>query len=73
MCSCWIDGQKGCFDDKYILSKFTPRRAKRIWSKIKVGRVVRLIVNGEMEPAGLKAVEAAKQDGRWDGSLLDLS
>jgi len=30
-----------------------------------VEKVERLIASGEMKPAGLKAVEAAKQDGRW--------
>lgn len=66
LCYGWIDGQKGSFDEQYFLQKFTPRRAKSIWSKINVGHVERLIASGEMKPAGLKAVEAAKQDGRWD-------
>ena len=68
LCYGWIDGQKGRFDDKYFLQKFTPRRPKSIWSKINVGHVERLIASGEMKPAGLKAVEAAKQDGRWDAA-----
>lgn len=29
----------------------------------------RLIASGEMKPSGLKAVEAAKQDGRWDAAF----
>ena len=65
LCYGWIDGQKGSFDEQYFLQKFTPRRAKSIWSKINVGHVERLIASGEMKPSGLKAVEAAKQDGRW--------
>lgn len=65
LCYGWIDGQKGSFDDKYFLQKFTPRRPKSIWSKINVEKVERLIASGEMKPSGLKAVEAAKQDGRW--------
>jgi len=65
LCYGWIDGQKGSFDDKYFLQKFTPRRPKSIWSKINVGHVERLVASGEMKPAGLKAVEAAKQDGHW--------
>ena len=68
LCYGWIDGQKGSFDDKYFLQKFTPRRPKSIWSKINVEKVEGLIASGEMEPAGLKAVEAAKQDGRWDAA-----
>lgn len=65
LCYGWIDGQKGSFDDQYFLQKFTPRRPKSIWSKINVEKVEGLIASGEMKPAGLKAVEAAKQDGRW--------
>ena len=65
LCYGWIDGQKGSFDEKYFLQKFTPRRPKSIWSKINVEKVERLIASGEMKPSGLNAVEAAKQDGRW--------
>jgi uncharacterized protein YdeI (YjbR/CyaY-like superfamily) len=65
LCYGWIDGQKRSFDDKYFLQIFTPRRPKSIWSKINVEKVEQLIASGEMKPAGLKAIEAAKQDGRW--------
>lgn len=66
LCYGWIDGQKKGFDDRYWLQKFTPRGAKSIWSKINTEKVERLTARGEMKPAGLKAVEAAKADGRWD-------
>ena len=66
LCYGWIDGQKKGFDEKYWLQKFTPRGARSIWSKINTGRVEKLIKNGEMKPPGLRAVETAKQDGRWD-------
>lgn len=65
LCYGWIDGQKKGFDDKYWLQKFTPRRAKSTWSKINTDRAERLIARGEMHPAGLKEIEAAKEDGRW--------
>jgi len=65
LCYGWIDGQKGSFDEQYFLQKFTPRRPKSIWSKINVEKVERLIASGEMKLSGLKAVEAAKLDGRW--------
>ena len=66
LCYGWIDGQKKSFDEKYFLQKFTPRRPKSIWSKINVEKVERLIASGQMKPAGLKAIEAAKADGRWE-------
>jgi len=68
LCYGWIDGQKKGFDDKYWLQKFTPRGSKSIWSKINTEKVERLIESGEMKPAGLKSIEAAKNDGRWDAA-----
>jgi len=65
LCYGWIDGQRLSFDEKYYLQKYTPRRSKSIWSKINVEKVERLIASGDMKPTGLKAVELAKQDGRW--------
>jgi len=65
LCYGWIDGQKGSFDDKYWLQKFTPRGPKSIWSKINTDKTEKLIASGEMKPAGLKAIEMAKKDGRW--------
>jgi uncharacterized protein YdeI (YjbR/CyaY-like superfamily) len=68
LCYGWIDGQKKGFDEQYWLQKFTPRGPKSIWSKINTEKVERLIASGEMKPAGLKAIEAARQDGRWDAA-----
>jgi uncharacterized protein YdeI (YjbR/CyaY-like superfamily) len=65
LCYGWIDGQKKGLDDQYWLQKFTPRGPKSIWSKINTEKAERLIASGEMKPAGRRAVEAAKQDGRW--------
>lgn len=65
LCYGWIDGQMKGLDDKYWLQKFTPRRAKSIWSKINTERAERLIASREMQPAGLREIESAKQDGRW--------
>src|SRR5262249_34668520 len=37
-----------------------------IWSRINVDNVARLTAEGRMTEHGLKHVEAAKADGRWD-------
>jgi uncharacterized protein YdeI (YjbR/CyaY-like superfamily) len=66
LCYGWIDGQKKTHDEHAWLQKFCPRGAKSIWSKINTGHVERLINEGRMRPAGLKAVEKAKEDGRWE-------
>ena len=66
LCYGWIDGQKNRFDDQSWLQRFTPRRAKSPWSKINTRHAERLISAGKMKPAGLKQIEAAREDGRWD-------
>lgn len=66
LCYGWIDGQSKSIDETYYLQKFTPRRAKSIWSKRNVGKIAELTEQGRMKPSGQAAVEAAKQDGRWD-------
>jgi uncharacterized protein YdeI (YjbR/CyaY-like superfamily) len=66
LCYGWIDGQKKALDEQAWLQKFCSRSAKSIWSKINTEHVERLISEGRMRPAGLKAVEKAKADGRWE-------
>ncbi len=54
------------FDEYYYLQRFTPRRPRSKWSKINRQKVTELMERGEMKPAGLREVERAKADGRWD-------
>jgi uncharacterized protein YdeI (YjbR/CyaY-like superfamily) len=68
LCYGWIDGQKKGYDDKYWLQKFTPRGPKSIWSRINTEKAERLIASGEMKPAGMTAIESARQDGRWEAA-----
>jgi uncharacterized protein YdeI (YjbR/CyaY-like superfamily) len=65
LCYGWIDGQKDKYDDTSYIQKFTPRRAKSIWSKINTEKAERLILEGKMEKVGMQQVELAKADGRW--------
>lgn len=64
----WIDGQKRSLDELAWLQKFSPRRPRSIWSKINRDKVDALAAAGKMQPSGLAAVAAAKQDGRWDAA-----
>ncbi|XDD46695.1 YdeI family protein [Leptospira sp. WS39.C2] len=66
LCYGWIDSQKQKFDEQAWLQKFSPRKAKSIWSKVNIGYVERLTNEGKMKPAGLKAVDEAKADSRWE-------
>jgi uncharacterized protein YdeI (YjbR/CyaY-like superfamily) len=66
LCYGWIDGQKKSHDEQYWMQKFVPRLSKSIWSKKNIEHTERLIKEGKMQPAGLKAIEAAKANGRWE-------
>ncbi len=61
----WIDGVRKSFDEVSFVQRFTPRGPKSSWSEINVAHAERLIADGRMHPSGLKHVEAAKADGRW--------
>ena len=65
LCWGWIDGQRKGYDELSFLQRYTPRRAKSIWSDINRENVARLIKAKRMTPHGLRHVEAAKADGRW--------
>lgn len=65
LCWGWIDGQKKGLDDQHFLQRFTPRRARSIWSKINVDKVAVLTEAGRIQPAGQAQIDAAKNDGRW--------
>src|SRR5471032_3385026 len=68
LCWGWIDGQVQKYDEQYYLTKFTPRRAKSIWSKRNTEKAQALIAAGKMKLAGLAAIEQAKADGRWSAA-----
>ena len=68
LCFGWIDGQKSSLDDDFWLQRFTPRKPGGRWSKINTDKAAELIRTGRMRPAGLRAVEQARADGRWDAA-----
>ena len=68
LCYGWIDGQAKSLDDSYYLQRFTPRTTRSRWSKINRTKVAALIEAGRMTPAGQRAIDAAKADGRWDAA-----
>jgi uncharacterized protein YdeI (YjbR/CyaY-like superfamily) len=68
LCYGWIDGQRDRFDEQWFLQRFTPRRPRSKWSKINREKALALIEHGRMRPAGLREVERAKADGRWEAA-----
>jgi uncharacterized protein YdeI (YjbR/CyaY-like superfamily) len=68
LCYGWIDGQRRALDATHFLQRFTPRRSRSMWSKINRDKVAQLTADGRMRPAGLREVERARADGRWDAA-----
>jgi uncharacterized protein YdeI (YjbR/CyaY-like superfamily) len=68
LCYGWIDGQRRALDATHFLQRFTPRRPRSMWSKINRDKVTQLTASGRMRPAGLREVERAQADGRWDAA-----
>lgn len=68
LCWGWIDGLKKSYDETSFLQRFTPRKAKSQWSQLNREHVARLLAAGRMTEHGLRHVEAAKADGRWDAA-----
>lgn len=66
LCYGWIDSQRKGFDQDTFLQRYSPRTAKSPWSKINRERAEALLANGRLQPPGLREIEAARQDGRWE-------
>jgi uncharacterized protein YdeI (YjbR/CyaY-like superfamily) len=72
LCWGWIDGIRKRFDEVSFLQRYTPRRARSVWSQINRGHVARLIATGRMQPEGQQQVDAAKADGRWNAAYAPI-
>jgi uncharacterized protein YdeI (YjbR/CyaY-like superfamily) len=72
LCWGWIDGLRKGFDERSFLQRYSPRRAKSIWSQINRDHVARLTRAGRMTPHGQKQVDAAKADGRWKAAYAPI-
>ena len=72
LCWGWIDGIRKSFDDQSFLQRYTPRRARSIWSQINRDHVARLTAAGRMTPHGQRQVDAAKADGRWQAAYAPM-
>lgn len=68
LCWGWIDGVRKGLDDVSFLQRYSPRGRKSVWSQVNVENVARLSAEGRMTEHGLKHVEAARADGRWDAA-----
>lgn len=66
LCSGWIDGQAKSIDEVVYKQRFTPRRARSLWSHRNVGYIADLEAQGRMRDRGRREVELAQADGRWE-------
>jgi uncharacterized protein YdeI (YjbR/CyaY-like superfamily) len=58
LCFGWIDGVMNGVDADSFKIRFTPRKAKSIWSQVNLAKAERLIAEGRMAPPGLAAYAA---------------
>jgi uncharacterized protein YdeI (YjbR/CyaY-like superfamily) len=72
LCWGWIDGIRKGLDEESFLQRYTPRRARSIWSQINRDHVARLTAAGRMTAAGQGQVDAAKADGRWEAAYAPM-
>jgi len=73
LCHGWIDGQLNPYDEHWWLIRFTPRKARSIWSEKNRIRAGELIAAGRVAAAGQAEIDAAKADGRWDAAYAPQS
>ena len=72
LCWGWIDAIRKAFDKQSFLQRYTPRRAKSVWSQINRDNVTRLTAAGRMTPYGQRQIDTAKADGRWDAAYAPM-
>jgi len=62
LCFGWIDGIRKNIDEESYMIRFTPRKPTSIWSAVNIRNAEKLIEQKRMEPAGLKAYQARKEN-----------
>lgn len=73
LCYGWIDSTKNAYDAESFLQRFTPRKARSVWSQVNRDHVARLISEGRMQAAGLQVIEEAKRNGQWEKAYAPAS
>ncbi|KJQ55255.1 YdeI/OmpD-associated family protein [Microbacterium sp. SA39] len=69
LCFGWIDGPVRTFDDDTVGQWFSPRRPGSGWAATNKARLLELERDGQLAPAGIRAIEVAKANGSW--TMLD--
>jgi len=62
LCFGWIDGLRKNIDEESYKIRFSPRTPTSIWSAVNIRNAEKLIKEERMQPAGLKAYQARKEN-----------
>lgn len=62
LCFGWIDGIRKSIDAETYMIRFTPRKPSSVWSAVNIANATKLINQERIQPAGLKAFEARKEN-----------
>ena len=62
LCFGWIDGLRKSINAESYKIRFSPRKPGSVWSAVNIRNVERLIKEKRMQPAGLKAYAARKEN-----------
>jgi uncharacterized protein YdeI (YjbR/CyaY-like superfamily) len=73
LCHGWIDAIRKAGDERTFLQRYVPRGPRSIWSAINKKKVQQLIKAKLMLPAGLAAVQRAKENGQWANAYAPAS
>ena len=65
LCFGWIDSTVNRLDERRSLQLFAPRKTRSTWSASNKERVARLQREELLAPAGIAAIEVAKENGSW--------
>jgi uncharacterized protein YdeI (YjbR/CyaY-like superfamily) len=66
LCFGWVDSTGRPVDAERNRQYFAPRKTRSPWAATNKARVERLLAEGRMAPAGLRAIERAKSNGSWE-------
>ncbi|MDH3729812.1 MAG: YdeI/OmpD-associated family protein [Acidimicrobiia bacterium] len=66
LCFGWVDSKVQSMDHERYRQYYSRRKPTGLWNGANKKRVARLIKQGKMTEAGLRAVEVAKENGAWE-------
>ena len=66
LCFGWIDSTAKTIDDETYMQRYSPRKAKSVWSLVNKNKVKRLFEEKKMTQAGILTVKMAKENGQWE-------